>query len=341
MALRAWVTGLAVSLLVAAPAAGQESFVLELLDDGKPVANVTVRDGTGRTVGSTDAGGTVAFDMSLLDFGKGERVEVWVKECEDGRVEVILVPAGSDDPCVDEDAEAGERCGCRRIGAFPWGNDVTIDIGTGSITSTPPTPPGGATPPVEVDGKDLFAFGATVGFNYWPDFEDIAGDAPGATNVDGTTVSPSFGAFFEGGIPGTGLRVGIAGRYSKLDIESTFGSRTQTGELDYYALGPYLRWEFGDDTSRTAPYLTGGFFHAWNKGDFVGEDEPLHHRVHRNWRANAGGGVVHWATPRFGLWGEALYSPPAGGDDAEHHLGIQVGVSFRPMWNACGGSCVR
>jgi hypothetical protein len=197
------------------------------------------------------------------------------------------------------------------------------------VTTTPPS------------WKDLFSTGFTVGATYWNKFEEVSGQATGATASDATTWSPVVGAFAEVGIPRTGVRVGIAGQYSMLETRTAFGNRTQTGNVSFYGLGPYVRWEMGGDMSRTSPYVLGGGFYSWNNGDFEMEGEPPVHRVHKTWRGDVGGGVVHWITPRFGVWGEAHYSPRAGDNDADEHVRIQVGAAVRPMWDACGGSCIR
>ncbi len=71
----------------------------------------------------------------------GTHVDVYRRECEDGKIQIIMVPAGEqlgpDDQDCDKNtqAPAGAGCACHKVGAFIWGDRVTIDAGTGRISS--------------------------------------------------------------------------------------------------------------------------------------------------------------------------------------------------------------
>jgi hypothetical protein len=97
----------AVVLSVASQAAAQTAVDISILDRGKPVANAdisSILDAGKTVVGTTGSTGAVTVTSTASGFSDGDRVEVWVRRCEDGEVEVILAPEGSDDPCADEEA---------------------------------------------------------------------------------------------------------------------------------------------------------------------------------------------------------------------------------------------
>ena len=94
-----------VFLVVAGEAGAQTAVDISVLDRGKPVGNVNISailDEGKVVVGTSNATGQVTLDMNALNITKGTEVTVWIKTCEDGRVEVILVPAGKEGECVEE-----------------------------------------------------------------------------------------------------------------------------------------------------------------------------------------------------------------------------------------------
>lgn len=324
MSIRVGTPGLIVALLAAAPAAAQDTLVLQLLDSGKPVAETPVRDGGGRTVGTTGADGRVAFDMSLLDFGKGDRVEVWVKECRDGRVEVVLVEAGSGDPCAEEDAAAGEGCDCRRIGAFVWGpGRVVVDVGAGNVAHVPPRGGGGGgnAPP------QLIGIGG--GLAFFPNLEKNLEDVPGLAGSDSDPVAPLVQAVYEARLSSRlPIVLGAEVQYALL------GEQTQTfaggpGEpirsmVDQTVLSTGLYGAFRPSPhfgNRTAFWQALGFWWVYNSAEietfYEGIDEPvLEDRSESGLRLGARVGVDHYFTPRAGLRFDAGYTVGEG-DDAD------------------------
>lgn len=344
MAFRVWMVGLVASALVVAPAAGQETMVLELLDEGKPVSNAPVRDETGRTVGTTGGNGEVAFDMSMLDFGKGERVQVWVKECEDGRVEVILAAADSDDPCADEDAGAGERCGCRKVGApFLWdGGRVVVDVGAGTVTHVPAAPGGdfaGNTPP------HLIGLGG--GLSYFSNLEDAVMDVPGLIGSDSDPLAPMFQGVYEVR-PTTRLPLSIGAefQYARLsEITQTFaggpGEPTMSMlDQDVFSMGLYGAYRPPPHFRNRTSFWPGvGVWWVYNSAEietmFEGADEPaFEDRSESGLRAGLRFGVDHYFTHRAGIRFDAGYTFGAG-DDADTNLSAAAKLIWLPKpWRA-------
>lgn len=328
MSLRVWTAGVIASLVLgAAPAVAQDTSILELLDSGKPVSDAPVKDGTGRTVGTTDGRGTVAFDMALLDFGKGESVDVWVKECEGGRVEVILVSAGSDDPCAGERAAPGDRCGCRKIGTFVWGpGRVVVDVGAGTVVHTPAAVVGGGgfagrTPP------HLIGFGG--GVSYFPNLEMNVEDVPGLTGSDTDPLAPMIEGVYElRPTPRLPVALGFEFQYALLpDQTQTFvgGSGEPTrSTIDQTALSTGLYGAFRPAPhfgNRTAMWAALGFWWIYNSADvetfYEGLEEPVREdRSESGLRLGGRIGIDQYFTPRAGIRLDAGYTA-GDGDDAD------------------------
>ena len=98
-----------------------EAQPITVTNNGQPLAGAQVSamiNGIKSPLGTTSAAGQVTIDMNALNITKGTEVTVWIKTCEDGTVQVIMVPAGEEGECAEEGQQAGEDCGCRRAGVI-------------------------------------------------------------------------------------------------------------------------------------------------------------------------------------------------------------------------------
>lgn len=316
-------------LVIGLPAAtsAQERMTIEVLNHGKPVANVEIVDilNQGKPIATTGATGQVAFDMNLLNFGKGETVEVWIKQCEDGKVQIVLASVGSDDPCTDRDAAAGERCGCRRIGAFIWGGGpVTIDIGTGQVTQARSA--GGA------EASSLI-LGGGLDIRQMLNLEDVVSQVPGGSNASATGWAPGVQLFAEW-LHRRIFAIGLDAGYSRMETELAFPSGVQTGDLDYYEAGVNAKLGI-PTTGRFWPYATVGLYRTWNKADFR-LDGLSEHRVHKTRRDGFGAGFDYYPHPHWGMRLEGLYSSTFEDDDADEHLRWKLALLYRRTLREAG-----
>jgi hypothetical protein len=283
-----------VFLAVAGEATAQTAVDISILDRGKPVANVDVSsilDEGKLVVGTTGATGMVTVTSSAADFSDGDRVEVWVKRCEDGKVEVILAHEGEDDPCVDEEAEAGEDCGCDKIGFFIWGGGpVTIDIGTRTVTQT------GRTETAMGEPEDhSFAdvqIGAMFDYSWFYQLEDTVCGRPGAVSCDTDNGVPGFGGYLDYRFGRSNFGMSLEAHYAKLDAESTTedGGRTSfdVNSWQFQAAGVYnvpLRPRFGW-------YVRSGYAVMYNEGDATADSQSENRsETGSRWLVGTG---VHW-----------------------------------------------
>ncbi|MDX1624449.1 MAG: hypothetical protein R3199_10775 [Gemmatimonadota bacterium] len=341
MTLRSFVAGIAAVLFLAAPAAGQE-FVMEVLDDGKPVEDVTVRDGDGDPVGTTDAGGRVAFDMSVLDLGKGDRVEVWLRRCtEEGTVEIVLIPQKSlaegetgREACMDEDAGAGEDCECEEKGFFVVGDGpVIVDITTGRVStvSRPLRRP-------QAEAYDRWRLDAGVELSYFANWEDVAcseqlGDGPCDTGPW------AYGFFGEIGYrhPGWPVGIGVDVAYGmNEDVERTFSGGSVVAETDFLALTPFVRLE-------PKPWLdfVVGPQYVYNYTTIDGRTitlEPV--RIDRedgNWNVLGRVGARYPLRDDLYVKSRAGFSTGGGSEDADSNIvSLRLGLEWTPHPNGGG-----
>ena len=307
--------GLAVLALVLFASQGRAQD-LEILDRGKPVAGANVTLG-GQVVGTTNSSGGVSFNPNALNFTKGETVEVWVKDCGDGRVEIVLAREGSDDPCVEEGAEAGERCGCRKIGAFIAGEgSVTIDIGTGTVTQAGM---GGGV------SNSAWIFGAAFDVRQMLNLEDVLQELPNGTDESATGWAPGFQVLGEWQYKRI-LAIGVDGAYSNMDTEIRFPEGLQTGDLDYWEVG--INAKLGIPTKgRFWPYATFALARTWNKADFE-IDGLSDHRVHKTRRDGIGAGFDYYTRSNLGFRFEGLYSSTFEDNDADEHIRWKFGLLY-------------
>lgn len=318
-------------VLSAATASGQD-FDLRILDEGKPVEGATVvgvGDEGPVTIGSTDADGGLVFEgavLDVLDFGKGTTVEVWIKECEDGKVEYVLVEQGEDDPCVDEDAEAGEGCGCRRLGTFVVGDGpVTVDAGRGTVTQGPAVE-GPAIQEPTTEGpriglsRERFSLGLGADYLYYDNWERVACDQPDLDRC--SAGSSGFGAFFSLGydptwVPyGLGLRLDV-GYGTAPDVSQSYPGTDVEIDTDFLFIAPRVEVPIVPD--RLGLGLSLGAEALLNRSDFRflgGGGEPFD-RNEWNWNGVVGVSRAWPFSDRDELNTGLYYSTNFSGNDAD------------------------
>ena len=275
--------------------------------------------GSRAQLGTTNAAGQVTIDMNALNITKGTEVTIWIKTCEDGTTQVILVPEGEQGECSEEGAQAGEDCGCERIGAFIWGDGpVTIDVGAGTVTQSGSA--GGAV------ARSSWSFGLGFDLRQMTNLEDVLRDVPGGTDQSATGWAPGGQLFGEWQYRRV-LAVGIDAAYSRMETEIRFPQGLQTGDLDYYEAG--INAKIGVPTKgRVWPYATVALHRTWNKGDFtIGNQSD--HRVHKTRRDGIGAGLDYYPRPNWGLRLEGMYSSTFEDNDADEHIRWKLGVMYR------------
>jgi hypothetical protein len=282
----------------------------------------------------TNASGQVTIDVNALNITKGTEVTVWIKTCEDGTTQVILVPEGEQGECVEEGAQAGERCGCRRAGTIIWGDGpVTIDVGTGTATQVRTGVGGGL--------ANRWTVGAGFDLRHMYNLDNVL-EETGGTNIDATSWAPGFQVFLDWVIWPV-FSVGIEGAYSKMDTEIRFPEGVQTGDLTY--------WEYGVNAKlrlpgrRVEPYITFGLDRTVNKGDFdlvpsvSTAPRVSDHRVHLTRRDGIGAGLDYYpgSSTNWGLRFEGRYSSTFEDQDADEH--IRWKLAF--LWYIGGASRIN
>ncbi len=135
----AGLAAVAVFSLAVALTRAQSTATLEVADGGSPVAGADVftyinAGKVRQKMGTTDSTGSLPFDPTLLYQKKGT---AYVKECPDGRKEVVLVPYGAN--LLEEDRDCRERkdaqksengCKCRRLGLWIF-QDGQVSLNSG------------------------------------------------------------------------------------------------------------------------------------------------------------------------------------------------------------------
>ncbi|HEY7471929.1 MAG TPA: outer membrane beta-barrel protein [Gemmatimonadota bacterium] len=321
---------------VALIAATRESLAqpITVTSNGQPLAGAQISamiNGIKSPLGVTNTAGRVAIDVNALNITKGTEVTIWIKTCEDGTTQVILVPQGEQGECVEEGAQAGERCGCRRAGTIIWGDGpVTIDVGTGTVTQTGG---GGGT----LSGRALLV-GLGFDLRQMLNLEDVLGEIPGGSDESATSWAPGFQVLSDWRFSRF-VSLGIAGAYSRMDTEVRFPAGVQTGDLNYYEYGvnAKLLWP----GRRIEPYITFSLDRTINKGDFelvplVGTGLRMNeHRVHHTRRDGIGAGLDYYpgSSSNWGLRFEGLYSSTFDDADADEHIRWKAALLWR-AWGA-------
>lgn len=316
-------------LLLQVPAEGQEQTVLTVLNNGKapdsPVQVSGIDNGGKQPLTQTGADGTASFDPSFLDVAEGTPVIVYVRTCEDGHVEVILVPEGEEDgdPCAGEDTEEGARCDCEEVGVFAWGDgNVVIDVGTGTVSSG-----GGG-----LLGVPPGAPGVTFGFKadgvHWTEFDDAV---CGQSNLVGCEVDEysllllPFAEVRLGPLP---VSLGVAGSYSEVDFRQEFDRSSDPrlpgrvdGKMDVWSVEGYGRLGWWVN-SWLNPYVLAGTAWILNSAEFrptVPDGSVMEERDSDGFRFRAGGGLDALVLGSLGLRFNVDYLS-GGSDDADSQI---------------------
>lgn len=308
---------IAVCMVSAAESVAQEQ-VLNLLNNGKPPSApipVSVVDGgQRRALTTTDAGGTARFDPGLLNLGKGTRIDVYVTRCVDGRIQVILVPSGEQDPCAEEEARAGEDCGCEHVGAFVLGDGpVWIDVGTGEVsTGGPPS----QAPRITIGVKADAAF--------WPKLEDVCRE--GAGSCDAASASAQIAGFVEAALirlQSLSLGLGVGGTYSKPSLRlGEVEGDLEVLTLDLYGRASWWMGPVGLYGQLGTAYVTNEA--EFDSADSIGEEE----RTNTGWKFLGGAGIDWRALSSVGLRLNLTYVSGGSGDaDTQVRVGLG-GVLF-------------
>jgi opacity protein-like surface antigen len=247
---------------------------LTVTENGRPLAGAQVSamiNGIKTPLGTTNAGGKVTLDTSGLAITRGSEVTVWIKTCEDGEVQVILVPAGEQGECVEEGAQAGERCGCRRAGVILWGGGpVTIDVGTGTVT---PTGTGGAARPREDHAFADLQIGVTVDYSTFYNWEDVGCGQDGIGSCEADGGAPGIGAYLDYRFGTSPFGLSLEAHYAKLDIEQTFQSgdglpTSSEGDVDSWSFQAAAVYSYGF-SPRLAWYGRSGYALLYNDARFT------------------------------------------------------------------------
>jgi hypothetical protein len=302
---------------------------ITVTNNGQALAGAQVSamiNGIKQPLGTTNVDGQVTIDTSALNITKGTQVTVWIKTCEDGQVQVILVPTGEQGECADEGDQAGERCGCRRAGVIFWGGGpVTVDVGTGTAIQV--TAGAGSA----LSGLSV---GAALDLRWMTNLEDVVGMVPGGTGASATSWAPGFELLLDWWLFGW-LALGVDGSYSTMDTEIRFPEGVQTGDIRYYELGGNVK--VGPPKARRFwPYATFGLYRTWNKADFAlnGETE---YRLHKTRRDGLGAGIDYRPRPNMVLRFEGLYNSTFEDHDADEHIRWKFAFLFLPFWKYVDG----
>lgn len=305
------------------PAAAQDDFDIEVVNAGKASADVEVilLANAGKVdLGTTSGDGIVRVPADATALPVGTPVDVYRIECDE-TVVVVLVGPG-ERQALEEECERRRRenpdCECDRIGGFLWGDDVTIDVGTGSVSQA-------TADRAEAPGN------LTLGFSFdlrqMVNLDDVAGEADGAIDASATGWAPGFQLFAEYRFRNV-LSLGLEGAYSAMEAETSFAQGVQTVDLDYYELGGALKLGV-PMRGPVRPYAVVALYRTWNHADFALAG-LTDHRVHKTRRDGLGLGFDYRVTPRVGLRFEGLYNTTFEDGDADEHVRWRLGFHYTP-----------
>lgn len=315
----------ALALAFGVGTAQAQDFDIGIVNEGKAAEGVEVLlfVNSGKVdLGTTGQDGLVRVpDRS--DLAAGTPVDVYEIEC-DGEVVIVIVGPG-EQAALEEECERRRRenpnCTCRRIGGFLWGDDVTIDVATGTVTQAVTADDIGST------GIGNFTLGVAFDLRQMYNLDDVAAQGDGATDASATGWAPGFQLSAEYRFGGM-LSLGIDGAYSRMETEMTFPQGRQTGDLDYYELGGSAR--LGPPQQGPVwPYVVLALHRTWNHADFT-LGGITDHRLHKTRRDGLGLGLDYRATPRVGFRFEGLYSTTLEDDDADEHVRWKFGLLYSP-----------
>lgn len=303
--------------LLAAPGARAQTTV-QVSQGGRAAAGASVSaliNGIKQPVGTTDASGRITIADGALAIGAGTAVDVYAKTCTDGQVEVILVPQGEKGQCAGEGAEVGEDCGCRKAGAFVWGQTGPVAVN------------------VPAAGSALASgwntnLRAKVNFSRFLDLENVAGDQKGITtnSVDDSGIGYSVGLSQQLAL--TPVYLGVGYDYSKATYDQTYGNgQAFSGEMKVHSfdtsLGYRINWGW-----RTHVELFGGFAVVYNTLDILPADgSPGFNRTQTGLRGLGGIEFGFHPAREWGILVGGNYRS-GGSNDADNRLDFGVGVCY-------------
>lgn len=260
-------------------------------------------------------------------FAEGSEVQVYVRMCVDGRTEIVLAAAGEGDVCADQAGEAGERCGCEKLGAFHWrdGARIAVDPSTNAITVTG-TSPVVVSPPV----KPL-RFGASMDYHHFGNWEEVACDQPESTGCTSESGGYSGGVFVEYLFPGSRFGLGAEARYGMApDATIDYPGFRSEVTTDFFSIAPYTTVHWTYDGFEVMTLV--GLDYVYNlsdisvpPGDF-GNRETID-RNDGNWNVRVG---AEYRIPISDSWSAAIranYSSSFDEEDADSNIwSIGVGL---------------
>ncbi|HYO45113.1 MAG TPA: outer membrane beta-barrel protein [Gemmatimonadota bacterium] len=210
---------------------------ITVTNNGQAVAGAQVSamiNGIKQPLGVTNSTGRVTIDTSALNITKGTEVTVWIKTCEDGKVQVIMVPPGQKGECTQQGAQAGEECGCDRLPvAIIWGDGpVTIDIGTKELTQTR-TGETAVTSAQDHSFADL-QIGGMFDYSSFYQWEDVACNQTGISSCEADGGAPGLGVYLDYQFGNSPLGISLEAHYAQLDVSQSFqsGSGPSTNDID-------------------------------------------------------------------------------------------------------------
>lgn len=203
--------------------------------------------------------------------------------------------------------------------ATPRPGQYAIDLSTG--TAEPIAAPALESEPV----RSGFLFGGGLEVRQMLKLADVLEEvSPGAT--DATKIAPGIHAFAE--YAWRMISIGAEGGYSVMETEVTFPQGLQTGDLTYFEIGGSVKVRIPVEGPLT-PYAVFAILRASIEGDF--EIEGLtESRTHETKRDGIGAGFDYWATPNWGVRGEAMYNTTFEDQDAADHIRLHLGVVYSP-----------
>lgn len=322
---------------VALAGVAQESLAqpITVTENGQPLAGAQVSamiNGIKTPLGTTNASGQVTIDTSRLNITKGTEVTVWIKTCEDGTVQIIMVPAGEEGECAEEGQQAGEDCGCDRAGIVIWGDGpITVDVGTGTASQT-------RTDTFGADGEDhSFAdlqVGAMFDYSWFYQLEDTVCGRPGVVSCDTDNGVPGFGGYLDYRFGRSNFGVSLEAHYAKLDAEST----TEDGGVTTFEVNS---WQFQSALVYNVPlspragwYVRTGYALMYDDGDVSsGSDSESRSETGSRWLVGTG---FHWPIgekwcirPGFDLTLGSSSEDGEGGEDADTNARFSFAFGYR------------
>jgi hypothetical protein len=293
--------------------AAQDGEVLTINLSGAAGASVMAATPNGRQVlGRATSGTGFALNMSALNAGKGDRVEVRVDRTGSEPVIVLVPPGVADTGCAAADDD------CEVIATVPWGTSRTIGVNVGSGM-----PPLSRTAPPK-----RFRIGVDYTSSSFGSLKDVACDMMAIAGLTGCTVDDKgtgIGVFAEyTALPGIDLGI----RYSTTDyqVDQAFGSDMIDHRVNVNMYDAYARYR-PLPAARINPFVFLGGSWICNESDLVSLGEVFDTRSEGGFRFLGGAGADVQLTDRFGLrLGTSRVT--GGGGDADSHWRVSAATTF-------------